>query len=205
MKITSIRHDKDAGREMMTVYDADVLMEKMKTETRDGYVTGLRTVIPQLEGTESAFSHIDKLPRVYPAVECARTKDGGRRMKRYNGLVQLEVKKLAGLAEAELVKRQAMLLPQTFAAFCGSSGKSVKIWVCFALPDGNLPKREQEAALFHAHAYRLAVSCYQPLFPFPITLKEPSLMQSCRMTLDEHPGYNPHAVPFCLEQPFSMP
>ena len=39
-------------------------------------------------------------------------------MKRYNGLVQLEVKKLAGLAEAELVKRQAMLLPQTFAAFC---------------------------------------------------------------------------------------
>ena len=180
-------------------------MEKMKTETRDGYVTGLRTVIPQLEGTESAFSHIDKLPRVYPAVECARTKDGGRRMKRYNGLVQLEVKKLAGLAEAELVKRQAMLLPQTFAAFCGSSGKSVKIWVCFALPDGNLPKREQEAALFHAHAYRLAVSCYQPLFPFPITLKEPSLMQSCRMTLDEHPGYNPHAVPFCLEQPFSMP
>ena len=40
MKITSIRHDKDAGREMMTVYDADVLMEKMKTETRDGYVTG---------------------------------------------------------------------------------------------------------------------------------------------------------------------
>lgn len=30
-------------------------------------------------------------------------------------------------------------------------------------------------------------------------------MQSCRMTLDEHPGYNPHAVPFCLEQPFSMP
>ena len=30
MKITSIRHDKDAGREMMTVYDADVLMEKMK-------------------------------------------------------------------------------------------------------------------------------------------------------------------------------
>lgn len=98
MKITSIRHDKDAGREMMTVYDADVLMEKMKTETRDGYVTGLRTIIPQLEGTESAFSHIDKLPRVYPAVECARTKDGGRRMKRYNGLVQLEVKKLAGLA-----------------------------------------------------------------------------------------------------------
>ena len=59
--------------------------------------------------------------------------------------------------------------------------------------------------LFHAHAYRLAVSCYQPLLPFPITLREPSLTQSCRMTLDEQPEYNPAAVSFCLEQPFSMP
>ena len=168
-------------------------------------MTGLRTVLPELEGTHAMYEHIDKLPRIYPALEYARTKDGGRKMKQYNGLLQLEVKKLAGLGEADLVKRQAMLLPQTFAAFCGSSGKSVKIWVRFALPDGNLPKREQEAMLFHAHAYRLAVSCYQPLLPFPITLREPSLTQSCRMTLDEQPEYNPAAVSFCLEQPFSMP
>ncbi|RGX79194.1 BT4734/BF3469 family protein [Bacteroides stercorirosoris] len=205
MKITLIRHDKESGKEMLTVCDAGVLMEKMKSETKAGYVTGLRTVLPELEGTHAMYEHIDKLPRIYPALEYARTKDGGRKMKQYNGLVQLEVKKLAGLGEADLVKRQAMLLPQTFAAFCGSSGKSVKIWVRFALPDGNLPKREQEAMLFHAHAYRLAVSCYQPLLPFPITLREPSLTQSCRMTLDEQPEYNPAAVSFCLEQPFSMP
>ena len=205
MKITLIRHDKESGKEMLTVCDAGVLMEKMKSETKAGYVTGLRTVLPELEGTHAMYEHIDKLPRIYPALEYARTKDGGRKIKQYNGLVQLEVKKLAGLGEADLVKRQAMLLPQTFAAFCGSSGKSVKIWVRFALPDGNLPKREQEAMLFHAHAYRLAVSCYQPLLPFPITLREPSLTQSCRMTLDEQPEYNPVAVSFCLEQPFSMP
>ncbi|WP_291598953.1 BT4734/BF3469 family protein [Bacteroides sp.] len=205
MKITLIRHDKESGKEMLTVCDVGVLMEKMKSETKAGYVTGLRTVLPELEGTHAMYEHIDKLPRIYPALEYARTKDGGRKMKQYNGLVQLEVKKLAGLGEADLVKRQAMLLPQTFAAFCGSSGKSVKIWVRFALPDGNLPKREQEAMLFHAHAYRLAVSCYQPLLPFPITLREPSLTQSCRMTLDEQPEYNPAAVSFCLEQPFSMP
>ena len=205
MKITLIRHDKESGKEMLTVCDAGVLMEKMKSETKAGYVTGLRTVLPELEGTHAMYEHIDKLPRIYPALEYARTKDGGRKMKQYNGLLQLEVKKLAGLGEVDLVKRQAMLLPQTFAAFCGSSGKSVKIWVRFALPDGNLPKREQEAMLFHAHAYRLAVSCYQPLLPFPITLREPSLTQSCRMTLDEQPDYNPAAVSFCLEQPFSMP
>ena len=127
-------------------------------------------------------------------------------MKNYNGLVQLEVNRLSGIAEAEYVKQQAALLPQTFAAFCGSSGRSAKIWVLFALPDGTTPKRESDAALFHAHAYRMAVKCYQPLLPFAITLKEPSLTQRCRrMTLDGYPYYNPAAVPFCLEQPLSMP
>ena len=44
MKITSIRHDKDTGREMMTIYDADVLMEKMKTEN-DALETSINSSI----------------------------------------------------------------------------------------------------------------------------------------------------------------
>lgn len=40
---------------------------------------------------------------------------------------------------------------------------------------------------------------------FDIDLKEPVLTQKCRMTLDEAPYYNPDAVPFCLEQPLTMP
>ena len=60
-------------------------------------------------------------------------------MKHYNGLVQLDVNRLADLYEVEYVKRQVAQLPQTFAAFCGSSGRSVKIWVRFARPDGTLP------------------------------------------------------------------
>ena len=105
----------------------------------------------------------------------------------------------------ELVKRQAALLPQTWAAFAGSSGRSVKIWVKFALPDGNLPVKEENIESFHAHAYRMAVQCYQPILPFPITLREPSMTQSCRMTLDAYPHFNRQAIPFCLEQPFGMP
>ena len=92
----------------------------------------------------------------------------------YNGLVQLEVNRLADLYEVEYVKRQVAQLPQTVAAFCGSSGRSVKIGVRFARPDGTLPTI-QEALLFHAHAYRLAVTCYQPMLPFGITLKEPDV------------------------------
>lgn len=205
MKITLLRKERENGKESLVTCEAETLMEKIKTETKAGHLSNLRSILPHLEGTSAGYVHIDKLPRIYPAVEYARTREGERRMKAYNGLVQLELNKLAGPLEVELVKQQAALLPQTYAAFCGSSGRSVKIWVRFALPDGNLPKKENEAVMFHAHAYRLAVNCYQPLMPFPVTLKEPLLTQSCRMTLDEKPYYNPSAVAFCLEQPFSMP
>lgn len=206
MKITLIREEKETGKEILSTCETDTLFEKIKTETKSGHITALREILPVLEGTHSRYEHIDKLPRMHPVVEYTRTKEGERRMKQYNGLVQLEVNKLSGRYEVELVKRQAELLPQTFAAFCGSSGRSVKIWVRFALSDdGGVPTREAEAKLFHAHAYRLAVRCYQPVISYDITLKEPTLTQSCRMTLDEAPFYNPDAVPFCLAQPLTMP
>ena len=205
MKLTLIRTDRETGKESFSILEAETLIEKIKKENKAAHVSALRHLIPMLQGTDNHYLNIDKLPRIYPAVEYARTKDGEHRVKIYNGLVQIEVNHLAGITEVEQIKQQASLLPQTFAAFCGSSGRSVKIWVLFALPDGSFPKHESEMALFHAHAYRLAVNCYQPLLPYSITLKEPSLNQSCRMTLDEQPYYNPAAIPFCLEQPFAMP
>lgn len=201
MKITLIRRDEATGTEAYTTSDTDSFFQRIKTETKAGYVSGLRAALPFLQGSDARYMYIDKLPRVHPAMECGRN----GQMKHYNGLVQLEVNRLADRYEVEEVKRQASLLPQTFAAFCGSGGQSVKIWVRFALPHGQLPTKEQDAALFHANAYRLAVTCYQPLLPFDIELKEPVLMQNCRMTLDEVPYYNPSAVPFCLEQPFALP
>lgn len=192
MKVTLIRQDNGSGKETLSICETGTLFDKMKTETKAGHITALREIIPLLEGTYARYEHIDKLPYIYSAVEYTRTKEGERKMKQYNGLVQLEVSRLAGGSEAEFVKRQAALLPQTFAAFCGSSGRSVKIWVRFALPDdGGLPVKEAEAELFHVHAYWLAVKCYQPMLPFDIDLKEPVLAQRCRMTLDESPYYNP--------------
>ena len=206
MKVTLIRQDNGSGKETLSVCEAGTLFDKMKTETKAGHITALRGIIPLLEGTHARYEHIDKLPYIYSAVEYTRTKEGERKMKQYNGLVQLEVSRLASGSEVEFVKRQAALLPQTFATFGGSSGRSVKIWVRFALPDdGGLPTKEAEAELFHVHAYWLAVKCYQPMLPFDIDLKEPVLAQRCRMTLDESPYYNPDAVPFCLEQPLTMP
>lgn len=206
MKITLVRTDENTGKESVSTCEASAWIEKIKTETKEEHVTRLRNMLLYTSPDSGGkYEHIDKLPRVYPSVEYGRTKSGERKMKCYNGVVMLEVNQLADLSEVELVKEQAALLPQTWAVFAGSSGRSAKIWVKFALPDGTLPVKEQDIAAFHAHAYRMAVQCYQPILPFPITLKESAHTQSCRMTLDVHPYFNPQAIPFCQEQPFGMP
>lgn len=81
MKITLIREEKESGKVTLNTCETDLLFEKMKTETKAGYVTALREALPRLEGTYSRYDHIDKLPRIYPAVEYGRTKEGERRMK----------------------------------------------------------------------------------------------------------------------------
>ena len=120
MKLTLIRTDRETGKESFSILEAETLIEKIKKENKAAHVSALRHLIPILQGTDNHYLNIDKLPRIYPAVEYARTKDGEHRVKIYNGLVQIEVNHLANAVEVEQVKRQAALLPQTFAAFCGT-------------------------------------------------------------------------------------
>ena len=202
MKIGVIRQEN--ATEMCSVCSMETFLEKVKKETKGKYISLLRESLPSLQGSSGRFIHLDKIPRIYPVAEYRHTSDNGWKFKRYNGIVLVEVNQLSGLAEAEFVKSKAALLPQTLAAMVGSSGRSVKIWVRFSLPNGSLPETEEQASLFHAQAYRVAVQCYQPLIPFPVTLKEPSLRQSFRMTMDEAPYYHPEAAAFCLEQPMGL-
>ena len=184
MKITQIREKEDA--EALSVLDFDLLMEKIKTETKTRPVTGLRQALHfVLPGEPCSFA--GKLPKIMPAAVFGRV-NGVRRMKVYNGIVELTVGPLAGKVEVELVKKKAADLPQTMFAYMGSSGNSVKIWTLFTRPDGTLPQTQEEAELFQAHAYRLAVKCYQPQIPFDIQLKEPLLEQYSRLSYDPEIG-----------------
>ena len=201
MKIGVIRQEN--ATEVCSTCSMETFLEKVKKETKGKYISLLRESLPSLQGSSGRFIHLDKIPRIYPVAEYRHTADGWK-FKRYNGIVLVEVNQLSGLAEAEFVKSKAALLPQTLAAIVGSSGRSVKIWVRFSLPNGSLPETEKQASLFYAQAYRVAVQCYQPLIPFPVTLKEPSLRQSFRMTVDEAPYYHPEAAAFCLEQPVGL-
>ena len=80
MKITLIRAEKESGKEALSTLEADALIKKLKTETKAGHVSTLRAILPQLEGTCAQYEHIDKLPRIYPAVEYSRTQEGERLM-----------------------------------------------------------------------------------------------------------------------------
>ena len=148
--------------------------------------------------------YVQKVPKLLPAAAFVR-KNGMMVMAEYNGIVMIQVNNLSGPMEADEVKKWVKELPQTYLAFVGSSGKSVKIWVRFTYPDDLLPVTREQAELFHAHAYRLAVKFYQPQFPFHIELKEPSLEQYCRLTFDPELYFNPESMPIYMKQPVSMP
>lgn len=148
MKLTLIRTARETGKETFSTWPSDTLMEKMKTENKAGHISALRSLIPHITGSNGHYPCIDKLPRICPAAEYARSKEGERYLKTYNGLVQIEVNHLANAVEVEQVKHQAALLPQTFAAFCGSSGRSVKYGYCLPPPTVRAPGRKKKSGCF---------------------------------------------------------
>ncbi len=81
-------------------------MEKMKTENKAGHISALRSLIPHITGSNGHYPCIDKLPRICPAAEYARSKEGERYLKTYNGLVQIEVNHLALLTDTSGSRRK---------------------------------------------------------------------------------------------------
>ena len=116
MKITQIR-EKD-GVEALSVLDFNLLIEKIKTEIKTRPVTGLRQALHFVLPGESC-SFAGKLPKVIPAAVFGRV-NGVKRMKVYNGIVELTVGPLAGKVEVDLVKKKAAELPQTMFAYMGA-------------------------------------------------------------------------------------
>lgn len=201
MKITQLR-EKDKSRTLTTM-DVETWIEKTRTETKARPVSAFREML-RYALPDTRCYEADKLPMILPAAEFRRT-EGGKQLKSYNGIVELTVGPLTGRAEITLVKQRAWEQPQTYCVFTGSSQRTVKIWTRFTRPDHSLPRTREEAEVFHAHAYRLAVKCYQPQLPFDILPKEPTLEQFSRLSHDPELMYRPDSVKFYLSQPTGMP
>ena len=201
MKITQQREsDKNIA---LSTMDIDTFVQKIKTEIKAQPVSSFRE---QLKYTlpETRIAETDKPSKILPAAEFRKV-DNVKQLKTYNGIVELTVGPLSGKAEVALVKRLAWEQPQTRLVFIGSSGRTVKIWTTFTRPDNSLPTKREEAEVFHAHAYRLAVKCYQPQLPYDILPKEPTLEQYSRLSFDPEALYRSDSIQFYLAQPASMP
>ena len=201
MKITLVRDDGKV--KTLRTLKMELLLEQMKTEVKTQPVSKMREVLRYtLPG--NSIEEVRKVPKVMPAAAFVR-KEGVMTLNEYNGIVMMEVNNLSGRAEADEIKELVKELPQTYLAFTGSSGKSVKEWERFTYSDDRLPTLREQAELFHAHAYQTAVKYYQPQLPFDIELKEPSLEQYCRLTYDPELYFNPKAMPIYMKQPVSLP
>lgn len=201
MKITQLK--EKVCSPALTTINADRLIEKIRTETKSKPVSAFREQLKYALPGEHCNA-VERLPKILPAAEFKKDGDAIL-MKTYNGLVELSIGPLSGKAEIAQVKQRAWELPQTRCTFTGASGRTVKIWTTFTRPDNSLPKSQEEAEIFHAHAYRLAVKCYQPQFPFDILPKEPRLDQYSRLSFDPDVMYRPDSVQFYLAQPGGMP
>ena len=148
MKLTLIRTARETGKETFSTWPSDTLMEKMKTENKAGHISALRSPHSPHHRKQRTLPLHRQTATHLPCRRICPQQRGERYLKTYNGLVQIEVNHLANAVEVEQVKHQAALLPQTFAAFCGSSGRSVKIWVLFATPDGSRPRQEEKSGCF---------------------------------------------------------
>lgn len=193
----------NGGTPTMRTLDINLQIEAMKHETKAQPISNLRTSI-RYASPDAKLDDAKKLAKVIPAAAFRKTANGIQ-MTAYNGIIQIEVNHLANLMEVNRVKQEAEELSQTYLAFMGSSGHSVKIWVRFTRPDKSLPKKREEAEIFQAHAYRKAVSLYQPILSYSIELKNPALEQFCRQTYDPELYYNPDSTIMYMRQPMEMP
>ena len=193
----------NGGTPTMRTLDINLQIEAMKQETKAQPISNLRTSI-RYASPDAKLDDAKKLAKVIPAAAFRKTANGIQ-MTAYNGIIQIEVNHLANLMEVNRVKQEAEELSQTYLAFMGSSGHSVKIWVRFTRPDKSLPQNREEAEIFQAHAYRKAVSLYQPILSYSIELKNPALEQFCRQTYDPELYYNPDSTIMYMRQPMEMP
>lgn len=192
MRVSSIRTDKN-GKQFLKNYAFDAFLERIKTDTADFLIGFLRD-----KTTPENFKYYPRyhdIPHVCAPMELCRQKNGALGMHAFNGLVVLEVRQLMSQEACAAVKRDAMTLPTTLAAFTGVSGHEVIILVRVSRADGTQPSTEVEAEPFYAQAYYRATLVYDATLPQRVTRMTPSPRHTFMLPLDPSPLVNPNAVP----------
>lgn len=203
MKFTLIRKDRK-NKTRLTMKAIETFMERIKTDTKSKDVGTLRQFLKS--GLQAnIYPLMYKLAKVYPSAELTRDANDNIKMKSMNGVLLLSIRKLRSQQERQQVKRLAMAMPSTLAAFAGSSGESVKLLVLVIRPDGTLPDSEADANKFLQATFSILRPTYHALLGVQPEDAVPTVMSGFRMTLDPDTLYNPKAVPFFLTTEMASP
>lgn len=193
---------KNTAKRTTSYSSTDVykVFELMNTKTNCIEVMTFRDacIDPQ---REPSYVRYDRIPKVTWAVKRTKKPTGEVIFAEYTGLVALKVEGVASMSEKMQVKNDAMLLPQTLATFEAANGRGVVILALASLPDGTLPRKKEQAELFHIKAYRTAILCYQPTLGRQITIEQPTLEATQMLSYDEDILINRSAIPFIISQP----
>ncbi len=193
MKLTLIRTDKQ-NRQHLTTKTLERFAERVKTDTKQQLITELRREIPFMSSKQTTFPKLEQLPRVYPAAEWRIDERGDLEMVTFNGVVLLSIGQLTDKAQVDEVKRAVAGLPSTLLAVVGASGRSVKILVAVEAADGQAPADEEAANTLYRAAHAYAVRVYSGVTGREVTVAQPSVRDSFRMTLDAAPYLNAKAT-----------
>lgn len=193
MKLTLIRTDKQ-NRQHLTTKTLERFAERVKTDTKQQLITELRREIPFMSSKQTTFPKLEQLPRVYPAAEWRIDERGDLEMVTFNGVVLLSIGQLTDKAQVDEVKRAVAGLPSTLLAVVGASGRSVKILVAVEAADGQAPADEEAANTLYRAAHAYAVRIYSGVTGREVTVAQPSVRDSFRMTLDAAPYLNAKAT-----------
>ena len=129
MKLTFVLRDKKNALKLSTK-SIENFIERIKTDTKDGAVARRRR---QLSYGDHTHGYDRQFPThvIYPSAVFEKDDNDNLRMKAFNGVVALTIDGLEN-QEIDAVKRAAMILHYTLAAFIGPSGREVIILVKIA-------------------------------------------------------------------------
>lgn len=203
MKFTLFRKSKTDNKTTLQCVEANEFIISMNECIQQKLISEYREIFLALGKSEN-WGKLDQFIRVCPVSEYYRNKQGEHLWRRYNGVSIVEIRGINNALQLEKAKKQVSLFPQVMAAFAGADGYSVIALTLATLPDGSLPRKEEDALLFATKAYALSVQSIQPTLEFPISISEPSLSKVFLRSYDPEPYLNPHAQPFIFEQPGEM-
>jgi len=177
-------------------------IERIKIDVRNGIIQEFRWEMTWRE-RPSLAKRYHLIPHVCPMAELQKKDGGAPTLKQFNGLLLLDVKPVVGQAAQDEVKRRAMALPSTQAAFVGASGQSVKLLVKVARKNGVLPQTESEVNRLYEQAHDELLPVYQALLnPYAIVPDCRGAMHAFLMPFDPTPMVNDSAMPFVVGEKY---